>query len=140
MKAKPNTIILKKLFLFILPFLLLNLNLLAQEETEVDFKPSGQAFGKVFWNYNYKLSGDANKKSSFALQRAYLGYKYQFSENISAKITLDGARFNDDTEGIGFTVILKHAQLDWKVAEPVKLSLGLIGLNQFSDQEKFWGY
>ncbi|MGD2034605.1 MAG: hypothetical protein PVF73_06100, partial [Bacteroidales bacterium] len=79
-------------------------------------------------------------RNTFAVQRVYLGYKYSFSENLSSKITLDGARFNEATEKIGITVILKHAQLDWKIVEPVKLSSGLIGLKQFDTQEKFWGY
>jgi hypothetical protein len=66
-----------------------------------------------------------------------LGYKYAFSENISAKITFDGSRASSAS---AYTVFLKHAQLDWKLVSPVKLSLGLLGLTQFSDQEKFSGY
>jgi hypothetical protein len=108
----------------------------AQENQQTDsFKPHGNAFGKVFWNYHYSFDG--NQKSSFEIQRAYLGYKFNFSENISTKITIDGARV---TEASPFTVVLKHAQLDWQVATPLTLSLGLMGLTQFDTQEKFWGY
>lgn len=108
----------------------------AQESPESDdFKPSGEAFGKVFWNYHYDLNEDQN--SAFELQRAYLGYKHKFSKTISTKITIDAARYGDASP---FTAVLKHAQLDWQVSQPLKLSVGLIGLNQFSDQEKWWGY
>ena len=117
-------------FLFLLG---INISMNGQE----DFKPNGKAFGKVFWNYNYNFTEDATQRNTFALQRAYLGYVYNFSENISTKITFDGAR---TSAASSFTVFLKTAQLDWQVAQPVKLSLGLIGLKQFDTQEKFWGY
>jgi len=139
MESKLNTWVTKKLFLSILTILSISFELFAQEETvtENEFKPNGRAFVKVFWNYNYNFTKDAEQRNAFALQRAYLGYKYNFSENISTKITLDGARTSDASD---FTVFLKIAQLDWKIAKPVKLSLGMIGTQQFDTQEKFWGY
>ncbi len=139
MKKNFNTWSTKKLFIGILTILSLSFELFAQEETatENEFKPNGQAFGKVFWNYNYNVTEDAEQRNSFALQRAYLGYQYNFSENISTKITLDGS---GSSEASDFTVFLKIAQLDWKVVEPVKLSFGLIGLKQFDTQEKLWVY
>ncbi len=137
MKVKSNVRIMKKFLLYFLPFILLPLNLFTQEVPDDEFKPSGKAFGKVFWNYNHNFSKEAEQRNAFDITRAYLGYTYQFSKNISTKITLDGAGSSNASD---FTVFLKTAQLDWKVAEPVKLSLGLIGLKQFDTQEKFWGY
>lgn len=115
----------------------------AQEEVSEEFKPSGRPFMKVFWNYNYNFTENVEQRSTFALQRAYFGYKYKFSNNISAKLTIDAARKITDENGeiqSAYTAILKHAQLDWKVTDPLKLSVGLIGLKQFDTQEKFWGY
>jgi hypothetical protein len=107
------------------------------QEGNKDFVPNGKAFGKVFWNYHYDLSEDATQRNTFQLQRAYFGYKYKFSETVSLKLTLDGSRVS---KASAYTAFLKNAQLDWKVAKQVKLSIGLIGLKQWNDQEKFWGY
>ncbi len=130
----------KRIFIFLLASILIPIGLFAQEENSVvkeEFNPNGKAFGKVFFNYNYNFTEGETQRNTFALQRAYLGYKYNFSENMSVKITLDGARTSDASD---FTVFLKTAQLDWKVAKPVKLSVGMIGLKQFDTEEKFWGY
>ncbi|NEW79217.1 MAG: hypothetical protein GZ086_07265 [Gelidibacter sp.] len=107
------------------------------QSTEEDFKPSGEVQFKVFWNYHYDFTQNATKTSAFELDRSYLGYKYNFSKDISAKITFDAG---SNTGGSEYTAFLKIAQLDWKVANGVKLSMGLIGLKQFNDQEDFWGY
>ncbi|MBN2522566.1 MAG: hypothetical protein JXB24_04795 [Bacteroidales bacterium] len=139
MKRNSATRIIKRLFIVIFTILTLSFELSAQEETvtENEFAPNGHAFGKVFWNYNYNVTKDAEQRNSFALQRAYLGYQYNFSEKISTKITLDGS---GSSEASDFTVFLKTAQLDWNATEPVKLSFGLMGLKQFDTQEKLWGY
>jgi len=108
----------------------------AQESLEV-FKPSGKVHFKVFWNYHIDLTNDVSKTSAFELKRSYFGYKYAFSNKISAKLTLD---VGNNDGGSAYTAFLKVAQLDWKVADKVKLSMGLIGLKQHNDQEKFWGY
>ncbi len=108
----------------------------AQEENK-EFIPSGHAFGKVFWNYHYNMTKDVNQSSSFELKRSYFGYKFAFSKNISTKITFD---VGSNSGGSSYTAYLKTAQLDWKVASPLKLTFGLMGLKQFNDQEHFWGY
>lgn len=133
----------KNLYLFLVALFTSSMINAQEPEAEPEFKPNGKAFGKVFWNYNYNFTQDASQRNTFALQRAYFGYKYNFSKNISFKLTLDAVRAVKDTEGnllSPYTANLKHAQLDWKVASPVKLSIGLIGLKQFDTQEKFWGY
>lgn len=132
-----NLRIMKRAFLFISMALLVLSTSKAQEEKKEEFKPSGKAFGKIFFNYHMDLTEDASQLNTFQLQRAYFGYKQKMTEDISLKITLDGAR----TSGASaYTVFLKHAQLDWKVSSGVKLSMGVIGLKQFDTQEKFWGY
>ena len=125
----------KKLFLF-LSAILLTISSYAQTAEE-DFKPSGNVQFKVFWNYHYDFSQNATKKSAFEINRSYFGYAYDFSKNISAKIIFDAG---SDAGFSEYSILLKTAQLDWKVAEGVKLSMGLIGMKQFNDQEDFWNY
>jgi len=107
----------------------------AQEKAE--FKPSGKASGKVFFNYHYDITNGTQKESSFEIQRAYFGYKYHISKDFTASVTFD---VGQNEGGSDYTAYLKKAQLDWKMSPVVKLSLGMIGLEQFSDQESFWGY
>ncbi|MCP4552833.1 MAG: hypothetical protein GY834_12510, partial [Bacteroidetes bacterium] len=109
----------------------------AQEAENEEFKPNGKAFANVFWNYHYDFTSNASQSSAFELKRSYLGYKYSFSETLSTKITFDAG---SNSSGSAFTAFLKTAQLDWKIDKGVKLSMGLIGLKQHSDQEKHWGY
>jgi len=127
----------KKLFFFIILSITYIAAINAQEvEEKKEFKPGGKAFAKVFWNYHYDMTEGADKKNTFELKRSYLGYKYNISENISTKITLDVG--SDD--GSAYTAFLKTAQLDWKIVKSVKVSLGLMGLKQHKTQEKQWGY
>ncbi|HKJ06691.1 MAG TPA: hypothetical protein VJ970_04415 [Flavobacteriaceae bacterium] len=121
--------------LVVLGIFIFSLSISAQENNQ--FVPSGKPLFDVHWNYHLDLTEDADKTSAFELTRAYLGYSYSFTEAISAKVTFDVG--NNDA-GTAYTAFLKVAQLDWKVAQGVKLSMGLIGLKQFKVQEKFWGY
>ena len=107
------------------------------QEIKDTFKPNGKPLFNVFWNYHANFSENATKTSAFELKRAYLGYRYNFSKTIAAKVTFD---VGNNNEGSAYTAYLKAAQLDWKVASGVKLSMGLIGMKQFKTQEKFWGY
>ncbi|WP_369752665.1 hypothetical protein [Flavobacterium sp. WC2409] len=126
----------KNISLFLCVFFISSLSLMAQT-ADKDFVPSGAPIFKVFWNYSQDFTPNAVKKSAFALDRAYLGYKYDFSDKIAAKVIFD---VGNNTAGSAYTAFLKIAQLDWKVATGVKLSMGMIGLKQFNDQEDFWGY
>jgi hypothetical protein len=125
---------LKNLFLALL-VIAASLNTVAQEKAE--FKPSGKVNGKVFFNYHYDMTEGVQKESSFEIQRAYLGYKYHISKDFTASVTFD---VGHNEAGSDYTAYLKKAQLEWEMSPTVKLSLGMIGLEQFSEQEKFWGY
>ncbi|MDP3314006.1 hypothetical protein [Lutibacter sp.] len=96
----------------------------------------GKVTGSLFFNYHKDMTDGAVQKSAYELDRAYLGYDYSFSDKFSAKVTLDVGK-GTVTD---YSYYLKAAQLDYKAASWAKLSAGMIGLNQFSDQEKFWGY
>ena len=108
----------------------------AQKSSE-DFKPSGKATGKVFWNYHYDMTSGETQESSFEIKRAYFGYKYNLSKAFTASLTFDVGK---NEGGSDYTAYLKKAQLEWKLSDQVKLAMGMIGLVQFNDQEKFWGY
>ena len=98
---------------------------------------SGKPNFKIFWNYHNDFTKEATKKSAFELKRVYLGYKHDFNDTFSAKVTYD---IGSNSGGSEYTAYVKIAQLDWKLNPKVKLSMGLIGNKQFNDQESLWGY
>ena len=102
-------------------------------ETE-EFKPNGRALVKIFANYHTNFA----EISKMQIERAYLGYNYNFSENYSAKITLD-VTGTDFYGKIRYDVFLKIAQLQYK-KNKTTIKVGLIPTKQFKVQEKFWGY
>jgi hypothetical protein len=71
----------------------------------------------------------------FYIDRAYLTYKKDVSENVSFK-------FQSDIQNTGeaYYMYLKNAKIDYKVADNTKLTIGLQGMNMFSIQEKTWGH
>ena len=98
---------------------------------------TGKPNFKIFWNYHNDFTKEVTKKSAFELKRVYLGYKYNFNDNISAKVTYD---IGSNSGGSAYTAYVKIAQLDWELNPKIKLSMGLIGNKQFNDQEGLWGY
>ncbi len=127
-----------KKFYFILLFFGFSNLIFSQELENKDFKAKGNITGKVFWNYNYNFTEDVKKASSFEIKRSYFGYKYVIDEKFSVLISFDAGKGSE--ENSSYSAYLKKAKLEWKVASKVKLSLGIIGLKQFNDQEKLWGY
>ena len=100
------------------------------------FKPSGKPIMTVFTNYHSTFS-DGAPEHAFQITRAYFGYQYAFSKNLSAKIVLD---FGDP--GIGnfqLSAYLKNAYLNYKYKN-LSINFGMIGTKAFKVQEKFWGY
>mgnify|MGYP006423352937 FL=1 len=100
-----------------------------------DFVPSGTPSIRVFTNFHSQLS-DGEVLNAFQIQRAYLGYKHQFSRTISGKLYLDVA-----DPGVGklqMTGYLKNAYLQYK-GDRLTAKFGLIGLHQFRLQEDLWG-
>lgn len=123
----------KKLTLTLILALLLN-NLHGQEKKE-EFKPNGKPFIRVFTNYHSTFS-DGESFNAFELQRAYLGYSYNFSEKFSGKVNIDIA-----DPGVGklqMTAYIKNAYIQYQ-DEKLTAKIGMIGLYQFELQEKQWG-
>ena len=80
----------------------------------------GKPAVKVFSNFNYSLTTAEGETAfkEFEIKRAYLGYKYNFDDKLSAKITFDvGA---DD--GSVYTAFLKIAALSWKASDKLTLN------------------
>ena len=128
------SVMIKKIFVII--SILLPLISFSQNNTP-NLEAKGQPHFKVFWNYHYDYTKDAEQVSAFELSRVYLGYKYKFNNKISAKITYDVGKNDTGSKRIAF---VKIAQLDYKIDPSIKISIGLIGGKQYNDQEKLWGY
>ena len=79
----------------------------------------------------FKYSEDA-----FSLSRTYFTYKKTISDELSYTVQTDVGKVGNDDR---WTTYLKKAQLDWKVKDGMKVSIGLIGMNMFNVQEKTWG-
>jgi len=112
-------------------FLMLNAN------SQDVFHPKGKVRGKVYFNYHLNLNNRIPQTSAFSIKRAYFGYNYAFSKNLTTTIMLDVGK---NSGGSAFTYYLKKASFDWKLTSALKLSIGLIGMQEFNHQENFWGY
>lgn len=101
-----------------------------------NFEPSGKPLLKLFSNFHSTFS-DGESLSAFELQRAYIGYQYDFSPNWSAKANLDIGN-----PGVGrheMSAYIKNAFAKYS-KDRLSVEFGLISTKQFKVQEKFWGY
>lgn len=124
----------KRISLMTLLVLCIGISGIAQ--TSDEFKPGGSPFMKIFSNYHTTVS-DGESASAFELTRMYLGYEYEFSENLSAKANFDIA--NPGVGGLQMTAFVKNAYLNY-TADKLSVNFGMIATTQFKVQEKAWGY
>lgn len=96
----------------------------------------GKAIIQIFTNFHSGF-GSANDKRGFDLDRSYLGYEYDLGKGLSIKGVMDIGKSSDvnDYQRIAY---IKNALVTWRYKK-LTLSGGLIPMNQFSVQEKFWG-
>lgn len=113
---------------------------LAQESDSTAFKPYGSPIIKVFANY-HNLISSGDDFSGFEIRRAYLGYEYNLNENFYAVVKIDIGSPEDVSE---FSRIRRYAyfknaalRYTWK---NLRVDAGLIDMQHFILQEKFWGY
>ncbi|MGB8491522.1 MAG: hypothetical protein WCE64_10730 [Bacteroidales bacterium] len=112
----------------------LSFNVKAQSDTS--FKSHGQPVVLVFSDVNYSFNRAGNSKA-FDLSRAYLGYEYFFSKTISSRVIYDVA---DPGAGkLQMVGIIKNALVQYK-NKNFSARFGVIGVDQYSLQEKQWGY
>ncbi len=128
-----HILIMKKLFLSIILMVALTTVANAQSEKK---EASGKPFVKIFSNFHSTFS-DGENHNMFQITRAYFGYQYTFNENFSGKLTLDVG--NPGAGKLQQTAYLKTAYLQYK-KDGFSVSLGLLGLVQFKEQETNWGY
>ncbi|MBT3422889.1 MAG: hypothetical protein HN431_08805 [Bacteroidetes bacterium] len=128
----------KKLTLSLFVLFLSIVSAIAQKE----FTPSGNPFIKVFSNYHYGYDGT----TGFEVNRAYLGYNYNMSENWSGKVTLDvgkpSVEIGDSLSGstsLEYTAFLKIAALTYTSGK-FSVDFGLVGTKNFKAQETVWGH
>ena len=110
----------------------------AQETT--NFQPQGEPILRIFSNFHSGITS-ADNNSVFEIERAYLGYGYKMSPNFSASILLDIGSPEDESVyamvkryAYFKNAYVKYSKDNWDV------SFGIIGMNHFKVQEKFWGY
>lgn len=118
-------------------FVLLLAMLTSKSQTNEVFKPEGSPFMRIYTNFHTTYS-DGESQSAFELTRVYLGYKYQFSKEISAKANIDVGDPNDGGD-FQLTAFIKNAYMAYK-KEKLEVNFGMISTNSFGIQEDFWGY
>jgi opacity protein-like surface antigen len=130
-----------RLFFVIVLAMTVSVTLKSQEE----FKPEGKAFADIYFNYHSRFT-ENNTVSTFEIQRAYFGYKYQLSKEFSTKINFDVGKaeveLNDSTDvntSLEMTAFIKNAALTYK-KDNLTIDAGVIGLLQHKIQEKIWDH
>ena len=121
----------KQLIIYVVLFITTIVCINAQEN-------KGEVSGRIFANFHTSIDGD--DFNEFELQRAYLTYKNQMSENFRGFITLDVGSSNDlpDDSGIRRYAFFKNAGMQYRKND-LTVQFGLISMQQFKPQESFWG-
>ncbi len=109
--------------------------LLSAQEAEA-FKPGGKPEVRIFTGINSAFS-DGENHTKFDLTRAYLGYNYNFTKNLSGRIVYDAA--NPTVGKLQFTGMLKFAYLKFQT-DKWTISGGMIALTEYDFGDKRWGY
>lgn len=123
----------KTLLLFIVAIIAQHVS--AQEKT---FQFSGKPIVTIFANAHAGL-GSANKNSGFELERSYLGYQFSVTKQLSGKVVFDIGSSKVSGSDLERIAYVKNAMLSWNTGN-FTLDFGLLTLEQFNVQEKFWGY
>ena len=127
----------RKIVLFITS-LFIGFEVCSAQKAEQTFPITGKPILTVFTNYKAGL-GNVNNVSGFNLDRAFVGYEGFFAKGFSAKVVMNVETQSDDNGNTKFNGYLKNAQVDWR-GYGFFVSVGLVNLKQFSEQENFWGH
>jgi hypothetical protein len=107
---------------------------IAQDDST--FVPHGKPFMLIFSDVNYTINKEGNSKA-FELTRAFFGYDYFFSKNISSKVNLDLA--DPGVGNLNMTVVIRNAFVQYK-GSSFSARVGMIDVDQFVLQQAQWGY
>jgi hypothetical protein len=102
---------------------------------------AGNAFALVYANFHYELSNNDEAGTAFEIRRAYLGYRRKISTNFSAEVKLD---IGSPGDASAYSLLrrfayFRTAALNYSTKN-FTWRFGLIDLEQYKTQEKFWGY
>lgn len=100
------------------------------------FKPGGKPEVRIFTGFGTTVSG-GESHTRFDLGRAYLGYRYNFTEKLSGRVVYDVA--DQSLAKYKFTGLLKFAFLQYQT-DRWTISGGMIPLPEYGYAEKKWGY
>lgn len=106
-----------------------------QDKPQDEFKPSGKIIARGFLDFSTGLGSNTNEETGIDITRAFLGYNYKITSALEAQVIIDGA--SGKTSSGGSEVYLRNAFLRWK-DKGLDISVGQIGLMQFSIQEAYW--
>ncbi|MBN2165914.1 MAG: porin [Marinilabiliaceae bacterium] len=132
----------KKQMLLLGATLLVASGLFAQESKD-EFKPSGKVTGVVYFNYNSQIGADENP-SEFELERAYFGYNYNISKELSTKVLLDidkdlqAVDENGNDVNLRRNAYFKNAAIFYK-KDNLKVGFGIQNTFCMKYQEQIWG-
>jgi len=117
-------------------FSLLSVPVSLSAQDEDVFKPGGKPEVRIFTSFNSAFS-DGENHNKFDVTRAYLGYNYNFTKNLSGRIVYDAA--NPTVGKLQFTGMLKFAYLKYQT-DKWTISGGMIALPEYDFGDKKWGY
>ncbi len=129
MKRKPN-------LLFILTLIVTLPLFEAKAQTDNAFTPYGKPLVLIFSDVNSTFNKNGNSKA-FEITRAYLGYEYFFSKNISSRVNIDIG--DPGTGKFQMTAYIKNAFLQYK-KDGINARFGMIATDAYNLVEKQWGY
>ena len=92
---------------------------------------AGEFSGYSIFNYD---------NETFSVDRAYLQYTDDLSDDLFFKLRYDVGKDSDTDGDTKLASYLKNVYVDWKNGDNSKFSIGLISMNSFGVQEKTWGY
>lgn len=121
--------------LFLFSILTIGLRVGAQEEKSTTFTVEGKPIVTVFGNF-YSGFNNENEDRGFNMERCYVGYQGKVLSHLEYKVVLDCGK-SSNVSDYQRLMYLKNAKITWKSGN-MKLNAGLIGMNQFEIQEKFW--
>jgi hypothetical protein len=124
----------KKILLLVFSVFTLGTYMAGAQNTD-SFVPSSKPEFKIYSNFNTTVS-NGRSASKFDITRVYLGYSYNFSQSLSARVTLEVG--NPGVGNFQFAALLKNGYLQYQ-KEKLTAKIGMIGTPLFDVQETFWG-
>ena len=108
----------------------------ANAQESIKEYPKGKPIVTIFGDFTGEFQECSKPKLGFNLDRAYLGYQYEFNKNWKGKVVFDMGKGDDKT--LQRIAYLKNAEADYRNGK-FALNLGVTSTALFNSQEKFWG-